>query len=60
MEAEPIGLFEQIEDDQEDHNILAVQRGERFDLTTDVQKELTDFVLNVFADVSRKRILVHF
>ena len=58
VEAEPIGLFEQIEDDQEDHNILAVQRGERFDLTIDVQKELTDFVLNVFADVSGKRITV--
>jgi len=58
VDAEPIGLFEQIEDGQEDHNILAVRSGERFEITPDVQDELRDFVLNVFADIPGKRIAV--
>jgi inorganic pyrophosphatase len=58
LDVEPIGMFEQIEDDQEDHNILAIRIGELFELTHDVQNELTDFVLNVFADVPGKSIRV--
>jgi inorganic pyrophosphatase len=58
VEAEPIGLLEQIEDGKEDHNILAVQPGEHFELTPEVEAQLRDFVLNVFADVPGKRIAV--
>lgn len=58
VEADPIGMFEQIEDEQEDHNIVAVRSGERFDLTPEIQDQLKDFVLNVFADVPGKRIAV--
>jgi len=58
VEAEPIGMFEQIEDGQEDHNILAVPPGEGFDLSVDVQDKLREFVLNVFADVPGKRMTV--
>jgi inorganic pyrophosphatase len=58
LDAEPIGMFEQIEDDQEDHNILVTRPGELFELTVDVQNTLTDFVLNVFADVPGKSIRV--
>src|SRR5262245_39901872 len=56
VEAEPVGLFEQVEDGQEDHNVLAVLSGETFELTSIIQEELKDFVLNVFADVPGKRI----
>lgn len=58
VDAEPIGMFEQIEDGQEDHNILAIRTGEPFELTTDDQERLRDFVLNVFGDVPGKRISV--
>ncbi len=58
VEAEPIGMFEQIEDDKEDHNILAVRAGERFEITPQVQKKLKDFVLNVFGDIPGKSMRV--
>jgi inorganic pyrophosphatase len=58
VEAEPIGMFEQTEDGKEDHNILAVRAGEKFDLTIPVQEALKDFVMNVFADVPGKSMAV--
>ena len=58
VNAEPIGMFEQIEDDQEDHKILAVRPGKNFALTSEVQTTFKDFVLNVFADVPGKRMTV--
>jgi inorganic pyrophosphatase len=58
IEAEPIGMFEQIEDGKEDHSILAVQAGEEFELDLAVQDALRDFVMNVFADVPGKSITV--
>jgi len=58
VEAEPIGMFEQIEDGKEDHNILAVRAGEKFELTVPVEEALRDFVLNVFADVPGKSMTV--
>jgi inorganic pyrophosphatase len=58
LEVEPIGMFEQIEDDREDHNILAVRFGELFEVTLEVQERLRAFVLNVFADVPGKRMSV--
>ena len=58
MEAEPIGMFEQIEDGKEDHNILAVPVGQRFELTVEIQDVLRDFVMNVFADVPGKSMTV--
>jgi len=58
VEAEPIGMFEQIEDGKEDHNVLAVRAGEAFDVTPDVQDTLRGFVMNVFADVPGKSMTV--
>ena len=58
VDAEPIGAFEQIEDGQEDHNILAIPIGDNFEITAALQDELTDFVLNVFADLPGKHIAV--
>ena len=58
VEAEPIAMFEQIEDGKEDHNILAVPVGQRFELTAEIQDVLRDFVMNVFADVRGKSMTV--
>src|SRR5689334_25257984 len=58
VEAEPIGMFEQIEDGKEDHNILAVRAGEKFELDFAVQDVLRAFVMNVFADVPGKSMTV--
>ena len=58
IEAEPIGMFEQIEDGKEDHNILAVHAGEQFDLDLAAKDQLRDFVMNVFADVPGKSMTV--
>ncbi len=60
IEAEPIGMFEQIEDGKEDHNILAVQAGEEFELDLALQDALRDFVMNVFADVPGKSTVGRF
>ena len=51
-------MFEQIEDEKEDHNILAVRTGQRFEVTTQVGNTLREFVLNVFVDVPGKSICV--
>ena len=58
LDAEPIGMFEQIEDGEEDPKILAVRPGEHFELTPAVEHTFRDFVLNVFADVPGKRMSV--
>ena len=58
VEVEPVGMFEQIEDGKEDHNILAVHAGEQFDLDLTVKDVLRDFVMNVFADVPGKSMTV--
>lgn len=48
VEVEPIGMFEQVEDGKEDSKILAVLKNEKAEITDDLKKELTDFVMNVF------------
>lgn len=48
VEVEPIGMFEQLEDGKEDHKILAVLKNEEAEITDDLKRELTDFVMNVF------------
>ena len=58
IEAEPIGMFEQVEDGKEDHNILAVQAGDEFEVDLAVQDALRDFVMNVFGDVPGKSMTV--
>ena len=49
-----IGMFEQIEDSREDHNILAVPTGGQFEITREIEDKLRNFVLYVFADVPGK------
>ena len=58
VECEPIGLMEQIEDGQEDHNVLAVLEGENPTVDETVRADLTDFVGQVFADVEGKQIRI--
>jgi len=58
IECEAIGLMEQFEDGQDDHNVLACPVGEIPEMDTDVQERLTSFVLGVFAHIEGKRISV--
>ena len=58
VECEPLGLMEQIEDGQEDHNVLARLAGETATMTADVREKLTSFVQRVLAHVGGKRISV--
>ena len=48
VECEPIGVMEQFEDDEEDHNILAVLKGETRDVTENEKQKLTEFVSHHF------------
>jgi len=57
VECEAIGLMEQIEDRQIDHNVLAVLHGEDPRLTSDdVEQTLTEFVRHVFDPIPGKKI----
>ena len=55
---EPIGVMEQIEDELEDHKILAIPAVEHGQITTDIKRTLTEFAKNVFSDVEGKRMQV--
>jgi inorganic pyrophosphatase len=56
VECEPIGLMEQIEDGEIDHNILAALGGKNLDLNTEVKEALIEFVSHVFDHVPGKQI----
>jgi inorganic pyrophosphatase len=58
VECEPIGLMEQIEDGKDDHNVLAVIRGEEVHVDGEMQRTLSEFVRHVFDDVPGKTIRV--
>ncbi len=48
VECEPIGIMEQIEDNKEDHNILAKLVSEEASVSEKVKEDLTEFVSHVF------------
>jgi inorganic pyrophosphatase len=56
VDCEPVGLMEQIEDGQVDHNVLAVLPGEDRLLNSEVKLILTDFVRHVFDHIPGKNI----
>jgi inorganic pyrophosphatase len=56
VECTPIGLMEQFEGGEEDHNVLASIPGEHAEIDREIQMTLTDFVQNVFRDEPNKRI----
>ena len=48
VECEPVGIMEQIEDNKEDHNILAKLLDEDVSITEAIKEDLTEFVSHVF------------
>ena len=57
VECDPIGLMEQVEDGKEDHNVLAVLRGDEERLDGETEQELVEFVSHVFDHVAGKTVL---
>ncbi len=58
VECEPIGLMEQIENGNVDHNILATMGDEDLRLTSELKQTLIEFVSHVFDHVPGKKILI--
>ena len=58
VECKPVGLMEQIEDGEEDHNVLAVVQGENLEVDHGTRTKLTNFVCHVFDHVRGKQIRV--
>src|SRR5271154_4930788 len=56
VECDPVGLMEQIEDGKEDHNVLAVIRGEEARLDSETEQALAEFVSHVFDHVAGKEV----
>ena len=58
VECEVLGLMEQFEDGQVDHNVLARLRGADAIVDDDVRDRLEQFVTTVFSHIPGKRIVV--
>lgn len=58
VECDPMALMEQIEDDQIDHKILGVIRGEDQMLDVDVRQTLVEFATHVFDHVPGKKMQI--
>lgn len=67
VDAEPIGLMEQTETAwepdrggiiEQDHNILAVLKGESVEVSDEVKEKLTDFVSHIFDHIEGKVVQV--
>lgn len=58
MDCDPIGLMEQIEDDEIDHKVLAVLRGEEASLDYETGQALVEFASHVFDHVPGKKMKV--
>ena len=58
VECDAVGLMEQLEDGKEDHNVLAVIRGEEERLDNKTKQKLIEFVSHVFDHVAGKTVLV--
>ena len=57
-ECEPIGLLEQHEGDEIDHKILAALSGQQVEITSELLKELQDFIYAIFAHAPEIHIRV--
>jgi len=58
VDAEPIGMFEQIEDGKEDHKILATINREDVSITEELKSVFKDFTENVFSHRPGKTISI--
>lgn len=56
VECDPVGLIEQMEDGKEDHNVLAVIRGEEELLDVVTRQVLIEFISHVFDHIPGKMI----
>lgn len=58
VEAEPCALMEQIEDDKEDHKILAALPGELVQITNEIKEKLKEFAEHVFDHIEGKKMQI--
>ena len=58
VDAEPIGMFEQVEDGKEDHKILATINSESFSISEEVKTVFKNFTENVFSHRLGKTISI--
>jgi len=58
IEVEAIGLMEQLEDGEVDHNILAVPVGETTTVDNEVKDKITDFIKHVFDHLPNKTMTI--
>lgn len=58
VEVEPIGMFEQIENKQEDHKIIAVLPGKNWEINEEIQTKLKHFIEQVFSHLPDHSISV--
>jgi inorganic pyrophosphatase len=55
VDAEPIGMYEDIEDGKEDHKILAVLAGEKWQVDKKLEQVIRDFSDKVFSHLPGKK-----
>lgn len=58
VDVEPIGMFEQLEDGEEDPKILATFSDEIIEIDEQIQEALRDFISHVFDHLPNKRVAV--
>lgn len=58
VEAEPVALMEQIEDNEEDHKILAILPGELAQITEEIKRKLKEFAEHVFDHLEGKKMRI--
>ncbi len=58
IEVEPVGMFEEIEDGEEDHKILAVPIGESWVIDTETEDIFRDFSAKVFSHLPGKKKVI--
>ncbi len=58
VECEPIGMLEQIEDDEVDHKVLAALPGQQVELNSDLIEELRTFIQSIFAEYPGMHVTV--
>ena len=58
VECKPVGMFEQVEDGEEDPKVLVVLEGDPVEVTDEIEKKLQDFITHVFDHLPGKEIKI--
>ena len=58
LDVEPIGMFEEMEDGEEDHKILAVPVGENWTVDAETENTFRDFSAKVFSHLPGKEKII--